>query len=201
MIDPQTYVDVSDAVFTIQGPIVDKYFGGSYDGHSVNNNVAVSLALTSPNGGEQFYPGSQSNITWTSTNVTNVSLEYSTNQGSSWVLISGSEPAGPGFYTWTVPNTPSQQAWVRIGDASNPILRDTSNAVFAIPSETVLKYAGGGFDGHVVDINASRNLMLLSPNGGESLADGGLFSINWVANSVNNVTIEFSSNNGIMNQS
>ena len=196
VLDPQTYVDVSDAVFTIQGPIVDKYFGGSYDGHSVNNNVAVSLALTSPNGGEQFYPGSQSNITWTSTNVTNVSLEYSTNQGSSWVLISGSEPAGPGFYTWTVPNTPSQQAWVRIGDASNPILRDTSNAVFAIGQEAQSKYAGGSFDGHGFGINLSTALTVVNPNIRESLGDGAIYSINWLSNNLLSVNIEFSSNNG-----
>ncbi len=97
---------------------------------------ATSLTLTSPNGGESWSGGNSRAITWTSANVSNVKLEYSTNNGSSWTVIASSVAASTGSYTWAVPNTATTQARVRISDAQNGTPADTSDGVFTITSSS-----------------------------------------------------------------
>jgi beta-lactamase superfamily II metal-dependent hydrolase len=97
---------------------------------------ATSLTLTSPNGGESWSGGNSRPITWTSSNVSNVKLEYSTNNGSSWTVIASSVAASTGSYTWAVPNTATTQARVRISDAQNGTPTDTSDGVFTITSSS-----------------------------------------------------------------
>ncbi len=122
---------------------VDYVFGRLWVADWGNNRVlrydlaragAASLTLTAPNGGETWEIGSQQNILWASQNVAQVNLEYSANNGANWIAIADSIPAVTGKYSWMIPNTPSTQARVRITDADNPALRDTSDAPFNISS-------------------------------------------------------------------
>jgi len=93
------------------------------------------VTVVSPNGGEAWTVGSSRAITWTASDVTQVKLEY-TVDGSTWNLISASTSASAGSYTWTVPNTVTTTARVRVSDASTATVSDTSDAVFAITSTT-----------------------------------------------------------------
>ncbi len=97
---------------------------------------ATSLTLTAPNGGESWSGGGSRAITWSSSNVSNVKLEYSTNNGTSWTVIASSVAASSGSYTWTVPNTATTQARVRVSDAQNGTPADTSDDVFTITSSS-----------------------------------------------------------------
>jgi|GEM_PF-1429530 len=149
-------LDVSDAVFSI---------------HS-----QTFIAVTSPNGGENWEAGSLFNITWTSTaGVGNVKIEYSTDNGSSWTTIAAST-ANDGSHPWTIPETPSSNCLVRIseidGDPS-----DTSDAVFFIHSQPFI--------------------IVTSPNGSENWEVGSVHNITWTStSSVGNVKIEYSIDNG-----
>lgn len=196
LVNPGQYWDVSDQVFSISAPIADKYFGGSYDGHSVTVNQVPSLTVLSPNGGELVYPGSSLSINWTSVNVVDVDIEYSTNNGSSWTVITTQEPAPSGTYLWNVPYGIAGPSLIRITDFGNNLMRDTSNAIFTLLNEVTDKYAGGNGDGAVMDIPLSSALVLLAPNGGESVAAGSAFSIQWISNGHQNVILEYSTNNG-----
>jgi hypothetical protein len=73
-----------------------------------------SLQITSPNGGEVWQGGSVHNITWTSTNVDNIKIEYSLNNGLTWTVIAASYPVSSSSYSWTVPCIGSTQVKVRI---------------------------------------------------------------------------------------
>jgi beta-lactamase superfamily II metal-dependent hydrolase len=95
---------------------------------------ATSLVVTSPNGGESWSGGSSRAITWTSSGVSNVKLEYTLNNGTSWAVIASSVAASTGSYTWTVPNTASTQARVRASDTLNGTPTDTSDGVFTVTS-------------------------------------------------------------------
>ena len=64
---------------------------------------AQSLLLTSPNGGEVWLGGSVHNITWTYSNVDNIKIEYSLNNGLNWTIITPSYPCSALSYAWTVP--------------------------------------------------------------------------------------------------
>jgi hypothetical protein len=65
-----------------------------------------------------------------------VKIEYSTNNGTSWTVIASSVAASAGSYTWTVPNTATTQARVRVSDAQNGTPTDTSNSAFTITSSS-----------------------------------------------------------------
>ena len=94
-----------------------------------------SVSLTSPVGGESWVLGAAQNITWTSSNVTNVMLEYSSDNGSNWSTIIASTAASAGTYVWTVPSTATTTAKIRISDASNSAINAVSG-VFTIAAQS-----------------------------------------------------------------
>jgi beta-lactamase superfamily II metal-dependent hydrolase len=131
-----------------------------------------SLALTSPNGGESWSGGTSHPITWTSANVSNVKLEYTLNNGTSWTVIASSVAASTGSYSWTVPSSASTQAKVRVTDALNGTPTDTSNAAFTIttaaPGQVILNEIlanepGSDTDGEFIElVNVGGTAMDLS---------------------------------------
>jgi endonuclease/exonuclease/phosphatase family metal-dependent hydrolase len=110
------------------------------------DSTSASVTVGSPNGGESWAGGSTQSITWTSTGVTNVRLEY-TLDGSTWTVITSSTAASTGSYAWTVPSSATTAAKVRVSDASNSVISDTSNAAFTI---TVSSGAGKVFINEVL---------------------------------------------------
>jgi hypothetical protein len=91
-----------------------------------------SITLLSPNGGENWAVGTTHNITWTSVNVDNLNLDYSTDNGSTWNSIATSVTANAGSYLWTIPNHVTDECRVRISDALHSTVNDTNNAAFHI---------------------------------------------------------------------
>ena len=94
--------------------------------------VTPPVTLTAPNGGESWVAGTVQYITWTSSGLTKVKIQYSTDNGSIWSTIINSTAARAGIYAWTVPVVASPQCLVRINDASDETSFDQSNAAFAI---------------------------------------------------------------------
>ncbi len=93
-----------------------------------------SLSLSSPVGNEIWGIGTVQRITWASNGVANIKIEYSTNTGVNWIVIADIISAVPGYYTWTIPNTPSGNCKIRITDAANPNLTISSSGEFTIPA-------------------------------------------------------------------
>ncbi|MCU0286315.1 MAG: M12 family metallo-peptidase, partial [Acidobacteria bacterium] len=138
-----------------------------------------SITVISPNGGETWAAGSSQTVTWTSSgSITNVKIEYSTNNGSTWTTVISST-ANDGSYSWTVPSVSSTQCKIRIKEAATGTPSDTSNAVFSIVS------------------SSSPTITVTSPNGGENLTAGSSHTITWsTTGTVGNVKIQYSTNNG-----
>ncbi|MEZ4983685.1 MAG: SGNH/GDSL hydrolase family protein [Saprospiraceae bacterium] len=93
-----------------------------------------SLALTAPVGGEYWQVGKTPSIRWNSTNVDEVILSYSTDNGDSWTAID-TVSAIAGAYPWTIPNTPSEQCLVRL---SADTLVSISPEVFEIADDSTV---------------------------------------------------------------
>ncbi len=108
-----------------------------------SDTTSAGLSVGAPNGGESWAAGSSQSITWTASGVTNVKVEYSLNGGSTWTVLSSSTAASTGRYTWTVPSSATTTARVRVSDAANAALSDTSDAAFSITT------GGGGGTGTV----------------------------------------------------
>ena len=94
--------------------------------------AAQSVAVTSPNGGEVWAPGSVHDITWNTTNVVLARIEYRARLGEAWQLVA--EVEGPvGRYAWTVPFDATAQARIQVSDAWDQAPADSSIAAFTIP--------------------------------------------------------------------
>jgi hypothetical protein len=157
VVNPAVY-DVSDNNFTIY------------------NDTPQQIEVTSPNGGEVWQASSSQNITWTSTSVENVRIEFTTNNGVSWTTIVASTPSD-GFYTWVpLPNTPSTNCKVRITDVADGFPSDASNSFFTIAPET--------------------DITVTTPNGGETWIAGTSQNITWTSINISDVKIEYTTNGG-----
>lgn len=142
----------------------------------IYNAVPKTLTVTAPNGGEVLSAGEQTNITWVSSGIDSVKIEYSTNNGQTWTTLAGSVAAS-GFYLWNpLPSTASTNYLVKISESSTGFPFDVSDGVFTINPEPVLR--------------------VLTPNGGESWLAGSQQQIRWLSQNVTSVDIDFSSNNG-----
>lgn len=95
---------------------------------TVTTEVVRTLALTAPVAGDKLTIGASKNITWTSSNVTNVKLAYSTDAGANWTDIVASTAANAGSYAWTVPNTASATCLVKATDVDNATVTSTSGS-------------------------------------------------------------------------
>ena len=102
-----------------------------------------SVAVTSPNGGETWTAGDPETITWTSTGVTNVKVELSTD-GSTWTTLSASTAASAGQLSTTAPSTSTSSALVRVSSTTGTPT-DTSDAAFSISVKTTPPPTGGVF--------------------------------------------------------
>ncbi|MGE5497569.1 MAG: T9SS type A sorting domain-containing protein, partial [Syntrophothermus sp.] len=112
------------------------------------------------------------NLTWSSSNVEIVKIEYSINNGVSWKTIADTLPS-TGSYNWKVPETPSYQCKIRISDANKPDIMDISDNTFTI-----------------------ARLELLTPSAGESILTGSLYAITWESECINNVKLDYSTDKG-----
>ena len=90
------------------------------------------LKLLSPNGGETWQVGTTQEIKWlTAGAIPKVAIEFSIDNGSHWESVSSSS-ANKESYSWVIPDRESNQCRVRIQDATDPQLSDTSDSTFSI---------------------------------------------------------------------
>jgi photosystem II stability/assembly factor-like uncharacterized protein len=100
---------------------------------TVTVSTANAVAVASPNGGETLPSGSPYNITWSRTGVVDsVKIEYSTDNGTTWAIVSPGVPASPTSYAWNVPNTPTAQGRVKVSWTDSSNISDMSDGAFTI---------------------------------------------------------------------
>jgi M6 family metalloprotease-like protein len=107
-----------------------------YAGDSISFKVKISeIQLTYPHGGETWFSGTTKTITWKAKSLTGtVTLEYSTDGGTSWNTLSTST-SNNGFYVWSnIPSMDSDEVHIRVTQNSNG-QTDSNVHSFAILSE------------------------------------------------------------------
>lgn len=115
-------------------PVLTRYTFGSGGG-----GTTPSVTVVSPNGGESLPGGSVRNITWTSSNVANVRIEYTLDGGANWTVIV-SDLASTGSFAWTLPTTSTSAARVRVSDMASTAT-DQSDGTFTItgaPAQVII---------------------------------------------------------------
>jgi len=148
----------------------DATIGYAVGDDKILKTLVPVINISNPNGGE-IWPGETTqNINWTSSNVTNIDLAYSTN-GTDWEVIDTSISAASGTYAWSVPDTASMTVLIQISDAMFPGIQDTSDEVFEI---------------------SKLELTLTAPNGGEVWLSLDTENIQWTSLNVTNIDLEYS---------
>ncbi|HEX3072732.1 MAG TPA: Ser-Thr-rich GPI-anchored membrane family protein, partial [Ignavibacteriales bacterium] len=129
------------------------------------------LDVVTPNGGENWQTGNVYKIYWNSSNVTNVKIEYSSDNGGTWGELSASSPANLGVtgYDWTVPGSAgTNQHLIRVTDVAHPAIQDVSDSYFNITT-----------------------LALTAPIGGEKWQAGKSYAIQWNSTGITSVKLEY----------
>jgi hypothetical protein len=93
------------------------------------------IKILSPDGDETCGIGSTFPITWNSNNIPFVNIDYSTDNGATWIPVAASIPSN-GVYDWIVPNTPSLQALVKITNVDTQSVNSISSNNFIITTIT-----------------------------------------------------------------
>ncbi len=101
--------------------------------------IRPQIMLNSPNGGDYLLSNSIHRILWNSTaEVSQVLMDYSINNGSSWQTLQGTPyNANLGYYDWIVPNLASSQCLVRIKKSGATNIFDVSESTFSIVTQVI----------------------------------------------------------------
>jgi hypothetical protein len=103
-----------DFTITVNGTVVPS---GTQSYVVTYQVLPPSVTVEYPFGKETWVPGETENIRWSAYDkdvVNTFTIEYSTNNGSTWSLISNNVPATSRSYAWTVPATPTSTALIRV---------------------------------------------------------------------------------------
>jgi photosystem II stability/assembly factor-like uncharacterized protein len=92
-------------------------------------DITPTITLSSPNGGEILIVNKTNTITWNCQGVTNVNIEFSTNNGVSWEEIAFNVPAYKKSFDYSF-NVLSIYCKIRIKDSSDPNVFDVSEQCF-----------------------------------------------------------------------
>jgi len=161
------------------GGILAAGWTSTYPTYLVGVIEEQSIEIILPNGGEIWEIRTVHNVFWESDGIANVTIEYSTDGGGTWLEIESSI-LNSEHYEWTIPSTPSDNCLLKISDAANPAVFDISNEPFEITSSS-----------------PSPEITVISPNGGEIWISGSEQIIRWNSTGVDNVSIDYSINSGM----
>ncbi|MDR3667373.1 MAG: hypothetical protein P4L35_11065, partial [Ignavibacteriaceae bacterium] len=93
-----------------------------------------------PNGGEFIWEDTL--ITWTSSGVNNVNIDYTEDNGQNWNPVVSNFPS-TGAYYWHLPIVPpATLARLRVTDASDPTVTDMSDNPFNLWIKAAIKLDG-----------------------------------------------------------
>ena len=102
--------------------------------------ITEEVELTYPIGGEGFVPGELELIRWdASKGNTPFTIEYTTD-GTNWNTITSSAGANLRYYNWTVPNTVTNQAKVRISRNGYIDQSDSDFTIIGVPQNVTVNW-------------------------------------------------------------
>jgi hypothetical protein len=105
--------------------------GGTFE--TIKPILTYTASMTVPNGGERFRPSRALNVQWKTAATAPVHVEFSTDNGATWVRITSSPiVASKQAAQWQMPDINSKNCLVRIVDAESGFEVDRSKSTFTI---------------------------------------------------------------------
>jgi hypothetical protein len=90
------------------------------------------LLLLFPNNHETFVNGQPVPIQWSALYLPAITIEFSTNNGATWITIANNVTASSKKYLWTIPEFATEEGLIKISDAQTGTLVDISDTTFSI---------------------------------------------------------------------
>jgi len=132
---------------------------------------APIVKITEPRGPDAYNVGERLSIRWASARVSTVNIRYGPTPSGPWTSIVSNVNAADRQYFWTTTALPFTSFWLRLEDAANPSVSDTSLVTYSIRSPVKLD----------------------APLGGERLGIGSKYMVRWTKSAdVPRVNLEFS---------
>ena len=144
----------ADHINNIEQVVIENPAAGNYtinvEGFSVpfgSQDYVISYEIIKPNitveypyGGETFVPGETENIRWSAdgNEASTFSIDYSIDNGISWILINNNVAAASRVFSWIVPSIVTKTALVRVSGNSS-LLMGKSSFDFGILGQPVVK--------------------------------------------------------------
>ena len=162
---PLSLIRITDSTHPEISDISDQVF----------NVTPAYVRLLSPNGGEKWETQTMHTISWKSTGVEKISIDYSTDDGINWMPIADGVSAASDSLVWSAPFIHSETCRIRIRSADPPLVSISGNPFAIVQSSIVLH----------------------SPQNGDILESGSVEYITWKATpGVDSVRVEYSADDG-----
>lgn len=127
-----SYCHLNGSIALFFGPLPSELIRNRAETAPCLNTISGYLVAI-PNGGSMHRSGNVVPIIWGTSNTGTVSIEYTTNNGTTWTTIQNNVDATLRTINWTVPYIPSTtQAKIRVYQTGNPSNGDQSDSVFQI---------------------------------------------------------------------
>jgi hypothetical protein len=133
-----------------------------------------SLNMTCPFHGYTYLIGKKRNIGWeTFGNIPSVDIEY-TADGKNWTKIANGVK-NKHHYTWTIPNTPSEEAKIRVKESGGSVVSVSDPFIIA----------------------KTKSAYVVRPSKGATVRAGKKYGLNWfIVGNIGKVDLEYSTNGG-----
>jgi hypothetical protein len=101
-------------------------FLNSCKNSSTNPASTASIKVLTPRNGDTIYAGTQYTITFSTADsgtnhIINYQIDYSIDDGATWVFVGVTTGNTYPYYQWLVPNTPSEKVIIRITDEDGSV--------------------------------------------------------------------------------
>ncbi len=126
------------------------------------------VRIITPNGGDILGSCTQTTIAFEKAPThTSFNIEYSIDNGANWIALQTNQTYTNTInsYSWTIPNSPTTQALIRVTPYSYPSRADISDATFTI----------------------KRAVTIVQPNYGGVLVIGSTYPIEWLSDGISNI--------------
>ena len=92
----------------------------------------TSISLISPIGGEEWYAGTTHSIRWSSSSMSLIRIEFSSDSGVTWSTIADSVQASQDSLAWLVPDVNSSKCFIKIVSLADSTYTARSSSPFQI---------------------------------------------------------------------
>ncbi|MDP6861177.1 MAG: Ser-Thr-rich GPI-anchored membrane family protein [Candidatus Marinimicrobia bacterium] len=139
-------------------------------GDAGDDGSSLNITVTSPNGGENWEPGTTKTISWNSENLSGSYVGIQLYRIGSYVSSIISATYDNGSYTWSIPNSQTESDYYRIKiyDYYDESVYDLSDNYFTIGESS----------------SSTPSITVTSPNGGENWEPGSNETITWTSSNL-----------------